>query len=109
MNYSKFFDKDIFLGTDLDGQDVYLDPKTRAEHMHVMGSTGEGKSKFLEHMIRQDIINGDGLCLIDPHGSLYDNIVKWITLNQYDLSSRKIILLNPSTRSASAPDLKCLL
>jgi hypothetical protein len=96
MNYSKFFDKDIFLGTDLDGQDVYLDPKTRAEHMHVMGSTGEGKSKFLEHMIRQDIINGDGLCLIDPHGSLYDNIVKWITLNQYDLSSRKIILLNPS-------------
>lgn len=90
------FSKDILLGKELNGQEVYLNPKTRTEHTHVIGSTGEGKSKFLEHLIRQDIINGDGLCLIDPHGSLYDNIVKWLILNQCDLSNRKIILLNPA-------------
>ena len=90
------FSKDIYLGLNLDGQEVELNPRTRTEHMHVIGSTGEGKSKFLEHLIRQDIINGDGLCLIDPHGSLYDAIVKWITLHQHDLRDRQIILLNPS-------------
>lgn len=90
------FSKDILLGRNLDGQEIYIDPQTRKEHMHVMGTTGEGKSKFLEHLIRQDIINGDGLCLIDPHGSLYDPLVKWITLNQHDLKGRKFIFLNPA-------------
>jgi hypothetical protein len=38
--------------------------------MHVMGASGQGKSKFLEHCIREDILAGHGVCLIDPEGDL---------------------------------------
>jgi hypothetical protein len=62
--------------------------------MHIIGSTGEGKSKFIEHLIREDIINGNGLCLIDPHGYLYEDIVEWCQ-NKQVLEHRKIILFDP--------------
>ena len=62
---------------ELQDKQVYLSPGERKTHMHVVGSTGEGKSKFLEHMIREDIIKDNGLCLVDPHGTLYNDLVKW--------------------------------
>ena len=47
------------------------------------GSTGSGKSKFLEYLIRQDILNwrknGEcGLLLLDPHGAIYDGLMSWL-------------------------------
>ena len=51
--------------------------------MHIIGASGEGKSKFMEHLIRQDIINNNGLCLIDPHGYLYNDIVRWCESNAF--------------------------
>ena len=74
---------------------IHITPEERAGHIHIMGSTDEGKSFCLENMIRQDIRHKNGLCLIDPHGTLYDKIVKWcVTHNYFDY--RKIVLLNPS-------------
>lgn len=35
-------------------------------HIHIIGSTQEGKSKFIERLIRGDIKRGIGLCLLDP-------------------------------------------
>lgn len=87
---------DIFIGFDANKKKIYLIPEDReATHMHVIGSSGSGKSKFLEWMIREDIKKGRGLCLIDPHGTLYEDIVKW---GGYQwLTDREIILLNPSS------------
>jgi len=34
-----------------------LTPSARERHLYVCGGTGVGKSKFLEHCIRQDILN----------------------------------------------------
>ena len=48
----------------------------RAKHMHCIGATGEGKSKFIEEMVVQTIASGLGLCVIDPHSSLIDDILK---------------------------------
>lgn len=75
-----------------------MDQKTRSTHMHIIGASGEGKSKFMEHLIRQDIINNRGLCLIDPHGYLYNDIVRWCaTRNMLDRASpKKIVLFDPS-------------
>lgn len=60
--------------------------RDRFEHMLAVGLTGTGKSKFLERLVRQDIANwhrtGCGMLLIDPHGSLFDNIMQWLTWNQ---------------------------
>jgi len=76
-------------------RDVAISEEDRRTHMHVIGSTGTGKSKFLEHMIRQDILAGHGVCLIDPTGALYDDLVNWI--ESYRLyKRRKIILFDPS-------------
>ena len=74
---------------------IYMDDKDRETHMHVIGATRTGKSKFLEHMIREDIIAGNGLCLIDPHFQLYEAVLKWIVDNGLE-ARRKIILLGPS-------------
>ena len=87
--------RDILLGTTRQRNNVYLPPKTRATHMHVLGASGRGKSKFVEHLIREDIRQGNGLCLIDPHAELYDNLVRWIEDKGF-LGRRKIIILEPA-------------
>lgn len=85
----------MILGQDVKtGEDFEITPKDRKTHMHIVGNSGLGKSKFLEMMIQKDILNGEGLCLLDPHGSLYNNITKWIeTHHLWD--KRKIILFDP--------------
>ncbi len=50
----------------------------RLSHTYVIGKTGTGKSTLLETMIFQDIWNGNGLCLIDPHGDLVERIYQHI-------------------------------
>lgn len=88
--------RNLFIGFDANRKKISLAPDDReATHMHVIGSSGSGKSKFLEWMIREDIKNGQGLCLIDPEGTLYENIVKWS--GYHWLADREIILLNPSS------------
>jgi hypothetical protein len=52
--------------------------KDRTKHTYVIGKTGMGKSTLLENMIIQDINNGEGICVIDPHGSLAEKILDFI-------------------------------
>jgi len=87
--------KSILLGHTEQRQPVYIDPQTRRTHLHIIGSTGEGKSKLMEHLIRQDILNNDGLCLIDPHGYLYNDLVRWCETKHF-LGKKKIVLFDPS-------------
>lgn len=71
--------QDILLGRNIDTQKkVFIPEHIRSTHMQVIGSTGTGKSKFLEWMIKNDIHNNNGLCLIDPHGYLYDDLINWL-------------------------------
>lgn len=48
---------------------VKMSPEDRLRHMYVIGQTGTGKSVFLKNMVIQDMIAGEGVCYIDPHGS----------------------------------------
>ena len=87
----------IELGHTLRGnRPVYLKPDIRATHMQILGASGRGKSKFMEHLIREDILEKRGLCLIDPHGYLYDDVVKWCATKRF-LGRRKIVLFDPSS------------
>ena len=81
-----------------DAKTVYIPPAVRKTHMHVIGASGRGKSKFIEGLIRQDIINGDGVCLIDPHGYLFKDIVNWCAEKGFldRRSPKNIILFDPS-------------
>ena len=57
---------------------VALDVDALKRHMLVIGMTGSGKTTMLERMILQDIDAGRGVGLIDPHGDLYDKILRQI-------------------------------
>src|SRR2546427_11887896 len=52
--------------------------RDRRSGMYIIGKTGTGKSTLLETMIRQDIENGEGVALLDPHGDLLDRIARSI-------------------------------
>jgi len=85
--------KTILLGHDALGRAVELSEQERETHMHVIGSSGSGKSKFLEQMMRGDLDNRQGFCLIDPHGSLYQDVLHYCS---HKVLSREIVLLNLS-------------
>ena len=71
---------------------IYISLDDRRRHMYVIGKTGTGKSEFLKAMIMQDIKNGEGLAVIDPHGDLIDDVLKLMPANR----SEDVILFDPS-------------
>ncbi len=50
----------------------------RRRHMYILGKTGTGKTTLLENMLIQDIYNGNGVGLIDPHGESAMRIMEYI-------------------------------
>lgn len=55
-----------------------LDMAERRQHVYVIGQTGAGKSTLLRNLILQDIENGRGVALIDPHGDLAADVLEHI-------------------------------
>jgi len=47
----------------------------RRRHMYIVGQTGTGKSTFMEEMAIQDIKNGEGVAIVDPHGEFVEHIL----------------------------------
>lgn len=47
---------------------IRIKEKDRVRHMYILGQTGSGKSVFLFSQALQDIYNGEGICVLDPHG-----------------------------------------
>lgn len=52
--------------------------RDRPLHTYIIGKTGMGKSTLLENLAIQDITNGEGLCFIDPHGSVAEKLLDFI-------------------------------
>ncbi|HXI40975.1 MAG TPA: type IV secretion system DNA-binding domain-containing protein, partial [Bryobacteraceae bacterium] len=71
---------------------VSLGAEQRVRHMHLIGASGSGKSTLLLNMIVQDIENGDGLAILDPHGDLIDEVIGRIPEERIN----DIVLLDPS-------------
>lgn len=51
----------------------------RLSHIYMIGKTGTGKTTLLETLIMQDIENGHGVCLIDPHGDFVERVATRIS------------------------------
>ncbi|HEY4249179.1 MAG TPA: type IV secretion system DNA-binding domain-containing protein [Lacunisphaera sp.] len=71
---------------------VFLMPEQRLRHMHVIGASGTGKSTLLFNVIRQDIDNGYGVAILDPHGDLVDRVLSIIPEDRIS----DVVLLDPS-------------
>ncbi|MEK7450609.1 MAG: DUF87 domain-containing protein [Patescibacteria group bacterium] len=74
---------------------VYMSLDDRRRHMYIIGKTGTGKSEFLKAMIMQDIKNGEGLAVIDPHGDLIEDMLPLIPPSR----AEDVILFDPSDTS----------
>lgn len=72
-------------------KEIRMKNEDRFRHFYVIGQTGTGKSSILQVMIRQDLQNGNGLCVIDPHGQLIDDILPFIPRERAD----DVIFFNP--------------
>ena len=64
----------------------------RRRHMYMVGKSGSGKSKLLELLINQDIEQGHGVAVLDPHGDLVDDVLRMIPEHRKD----DVILFDPS-------------
>ncbi|HRY31239.1 MAG TPA: type IV secretion system DNA-binding domain-containing protein [Candidatus Paceibacterota bacterium] len=72
--------------------DIYFAPEDRMRHFYVIGQTGTGKTNLLRSMIIQDIQNGEGVCMIDPHGSDVQDVLANIPKERYG----DVIYFDPS-------------
>ncbi len=73
-------------------KEIRMKNDDRFRHFYVIGQTGTGKSSILQVMIRQDLQNGKGICVVDPHGQLIDDILPFIPRERAD----DVIYFNPA-------------
>ncbi|MFH1712929.1 MAG: type IV secretion system DNA-binding domain-containing protein [Candidatus Jacksonbacteria bacterium] len=90
------FDPDItfFAQTNFRGlnQRFGIKREDRRRHMYLIGKTGMGKTTMLENMIYQDIMRGEGVAVIDPHGDLVENIIDLIPSERIN----DVVYFNPA-------------
>lgn len=84
-----FLGNSIFRGVT---RPVFIDEDDRRRHMYIVGKTGTGKSEFLKNMILQDVRQGKGVCVIDPHGELVDDLLEFMPVER----AEDVIYFDPS-------------
>ncbi len=94
-------------------KDIRIAEQDRLRHFYVIGQTGTGKSTLLKNMVVQDIERGEGVCMIDPHGSdLQDVLAAVPPERQEDIVyfdpayTAKPLALNMLEYDTSQPDQK---
>jgi hypothetical protein len=106
----------LMLGSNLaNSLPVFLTPKLLSTHLHILGSTGVGKSFLIEAIIKSLILQGYGVVLIDPHGDLYHRLLAfcaWLSLQKPEMQlhrrvvpfdvaeTQHIVGFNPVARNA---------
>jgi len=64
----------------------------RLRHTHIIGATGTGKSTLLLSMIAQDMQQGNGCAVLDPHGDLIEGILAYIPASRID----DVVVIDPA-------------
>jgi hypothetical protein len=81
------------LGKDIEsGELVSIDYDARSRGIYVIGSTGTGKTTFLQSVAYQDMKAGHGVCVLDPHGDMID----WLLERIPEKRVGDVILFDPS-------------
>lgn len=64
----------------------------RRRHMYLLGKTGMGKTTMLENMVVQDIMNGHGVGVVDPHGDFAEKLLEIIPNHRIN----DVVYFNPA-------------
>lgn len=82
---------------ELRGRPVVVSTDALRNHAYIVGGTGTGKSRLLRVLLEQDIAEGHGLCLIDPHGDLCDALIAYLaTLPTGHPARERTVLVDPT-------------
>ncbi len=73
-------------------REVTLSNDQRTKHLHLIGASGSGKSTLVLNLIKQDMDNNQGLCVIDPHGDLIDSVIE----NVPESRIKDVVLFDPA-------------
>ena len=95
-------DGDLNPATGLVGNIKGIDTKYRSTHFYAVGASGSGKSKFLQSLIIQDIIQGEGFGVIDPHGDLVEDVKGWLHFWTKKDFQKEIVLIDPADLASTA-------
>lgn len=71
---------------------VRMKRSDRRRHLYTIGKSGSGKSVFIQNLAVQDIQNGEGVCIIDPHGDFVEYVLQHVPKERAD----DVIYFNPS-------------
>ncbi len=64
----------------------------RRQHVYILGKSGTGKSALMFNMIIQNILNGEGVCMVDPHGENVEAVLSAIPPHRM----KDVIYFNPA-------------
>lgn len=88
-------DKGIILGENIYRgvkKEIKIKRDDRRRHMYIIGKSGVGKSQLMASMAIQDIMNGEGVCVLDPHGDLIHDILLRVPSER----AEEVILFSPA-------------
>jgi len=80
--------KNVFRGIETE---IRIARDDRRRHQYIIGRTGVGKTELMKNMAIQDIQNGEGLCIVDPHGDFVEDVLQYIPKDRAD----DVILFEP--------------
>jgi len=74
----------VFAKNDYGGSETVIGQtlEERRRHTYILGATGSGKTTLLSTMIYEDILNGKGVAVLDPHGQLIEKLLPVIPKNR---------------------------
>lgn len=83
LGYSTYRDRNQIFG---------IKRKDRRQHIYILGKSGTGKSVLMFNMIIQNILNGEGVCVVDPHGELVEGVLSAIPPHRV----KDVVYFNPA-------------
>ena len=73
---------------------IYAPHKTRKRHTYILGKSGSGKTELLKNLIYQDIEAGNGVFVLDPHGDLVQECMRF-RLFQNPVHKNRLVYISP--------------
>ena len=83
LGYTTFRDKNKLFG---------IKRGDRRQHVYILGKSGTGKSSLVSNMMIQNIQNGEGVCVVDPHGELVESVLSAIPEERM----KDVVYFNPA-------------